>query len=166
MLTICLGQNNDSTSIVSDAEANLKECCPPDESLDSTNPAQDDVDTADKNTAERSMRNHAVDGMNKAVRMLYDIIFDHDAKFYRDLKLPKLDPAEGLDKGILEMRGIIGKLTERPQPTGPQERNVIRKFGHALENICKNVTPFLKIFLAVGVQGSAVNTIPPLYFCD
>jgi hypothetical protein len=156
-LTICLEQNNESASIrVSSAQANLKD---PDEGLDS-NPVQDDVHTSDKNTAKRTTRHNAVERMNKAIRMLYDIISDHDAKFYRDLELPKLDPSEGLYEGILEMRRIIGKLSERSQPTEAPEKTVLSNFGHLLKNICKNGTPFLKIFLAVGVQGSAVITHP------
>jgi hypothetical protein len=110
----------------------------------------------DKDTVEQNPPNGAIDKMNRAIRMLRDVITLHDAQFYRDLELPKIGPAEGLEKSILEMRGVIGRLKGGAQTTEAQETNVLHKLGHTVEKVCENVTPFLKIFLAVAVQGSAV----------
>jgi hypothetical protein len=88
--------------------------------------------------------------------MLKDVITLNDAQFYRDLELPQLNP-ESLDDSIIAMNEMIATLKVGSRQAETQETNILHKFGHILERVCKITTPFIKIFLAVGVQGSAVN---------
>ena len=98
---------------------------------------------------------HAIDRLNKAANLLHGII----AKFKPDEPLPQLQSIKNLEDGITQIGGAIEELLNRAKPTEVREEGPLQAFGHALEKICKNVTPFLKVFLQVGVQGSAVR--PP-----
>jgi hypothetical protein len=141
-----------------------------DESLEFNN-TTNDVHGAHQNAdAEQTRRllvgppNRAIDKMNNAVGLLHHIIAVLNSKVNSDLQLPQLKSIETLDHGILELNRIIEKLSDGAKPA---ETGALGKVGFALENICKVVTPFLKVFLAVGVQGSAVGpasaTANPLY---
>jgi hypothetical protein len=101
----------------------------------------------------------AIGSMNKATRLLYQVINALEKKTDAEPDLRELD-ALTLDQGIQEMRDVIRKLVEARNLGKSAEAldlTPLKKLGHVLESVCKTVAPFVKVFLAVGVHGSAVT---------
>lgn len=102
----------------------------------------------------------AIVKMNKAAALLHHIIAVLSKKSNPGQQLPKLESLKSLDEGVLQMNEIINKLIRKhnlAKDSARTEKGVLSNFANALENIGRHVTPFLKVFLAVSAQCSAVK---------
>jgi hypothetical protein len=102
----------------------------------------------------------ALNRMNKSLGLLSQVISVIDNRI--NIDSPQTSTIESLDQGVEELNKMIGKLiverNESADATG-----ALRSLGCALEKIYKHITPFLKVVLTVGVQGSAVLPIPIVF---
>lgn len=103
----------------------------------------------------------AIEKLNKATMLLFRILSVLGNEWHPDKKLPKLT-RDDLDKAIFDAEVAIQDLIDKNELAKANEgskKGIVHKFGKGIKSFCVNLKPFLKTFLAVAVQGAAVN--PP-----
>jgi hypothetical protein len=103
----------------------------------------------------------AVTKLNKATSLLFRILSVLGDEWHPDAKLPELT-MDDLDKTIVDADAAIQNLidaNDRAKDLADSRKGILHKLGKGAKSICVHLKPFLKTFLAVGVQGSAVNQL-------
>lgn len=99
----------------------------------------------------------AVVKMNQATILLFRIL---SALTDPDADLPKLTKND-LDKSIEDTNNAIQKLIDTNDSTKANDAvktDILHKLGEKAKSICVHVKHFLKTFLSVAIQGSAVRS--------
>ena len=107
----------------------------------------------------------AVTNLNRATTLLFRILYVLSEQWHPDAKLPVLT-MDDMDKSIQAAGAAIQNLldaTDSPTAIEAAKKGIIHKLGSGTKTVCDHVRPFLKTFLAVAVQGSAVRTIMLTY---
>jgi len=101
----------------------------------------------------------AVTKLNRATTLLFRILSVLSDQWHPDAKLPVLT-TDNLDKSIEHTSAAIQKIVDSNDSAKAIEaakKGVVHKLGNGAKSVCVHVKPFLKTFLAVAVQGSAVR---------
>jgi hypothetical protein len=97
-----------------------------------------------------------IKAMNEAVCRLQKVISVFDRTSDPKIDLPILTSKENLDENLRKMEELVASLLKiKLQPH--KVSGVFPELGYVLEAVCRHVTPFLKNFLAVAIQGSPVR---------
>ena len=101
----------------------------------------------------------AVTKLDRATKLLFRILSVLSDQWHPDAKLPVLT-RDSLEKSIEDTRTAIQKIVESNDSAKAIEAaksGVVHKLGNGSKSACVYLKPFLKTFLAVAVQGSAVR---------
>ena len=101
----------------------------------------------------------AVKKLNRATTLLFRILSVLSNQWHPDAKLPVLT-MDDLDKSIEDTSSAIQKIVDSNDSAKAIEaakKGVVHKLGSSAKSVCVHVKLFLKMFLAVAVQGSAVR---------
>jgi len=107
----------------------------------------------------------AVKKLNRATTLLFRVLSVLSDQWQPDANLPVLT-ADDLDKSIEEISAAIQKIMDSNDSQKALEaakKRVVHKLGNGAKSVCVHVKPFLKTFLAVAVQGSAVRLYQVFY---
>ena len=110
-------------------------------------------DTLDSNTKAAMVK------MNRAARLLQNIIAIIHPQRHSPSPLPVLD-LNSLDQSIENMNEAFQKMIdeiEKEEAAGAAAKGIVHATGKGMIKICSYITPFLKVFLTVGVNASAVS---------
>ena len=107
----------------------------------------------------------AVTKLNRATTLLFRILSVLSDQWQPDAKLPVLT-TDDLDKSIEDTSAAIQKIVDSndiEKAIEAAKKGVVHKLGNGAKSVCVHVKPFLKTFLAVAVQGSAVRLYQVFY---
>jgi hypothetical protein len=94
------------------------------------------------------------ESLNKSAQLLYRILAILDPSETDSSPLATLD-ASSFDLIFNETKNTINQIIERQENTAPT-KGVLATVGKGIEKLCSCTGPFIKVFLTVGVRGSAV----------
>ena len=101
----------------------------------------------------------AVKKLNNATTLLFRILSVLGDEWHPDADLPKLTK-DDLEKTIFDADAAIQNLidaNERAKTLEAAKTGIVHKLAKGAKSVCVHLKPFLKTFLSVAVQGSAVN---------
>src|SRR5271168_4869772 len=101
----------------------------------------------------------ARDKLNRSTTLLFRILSVLSDQWHPDAKLPVLT-TDDLDKSIEDTSAAIQKIVDSNDSAKAIEaakKGAVHKLGNSAKSVCVHIKPFLKTFLAVAVQGSAVR---------
>jgi hypothetical protein len=107
----------------------------------------------------------AVKKLNRATTLLFRILSVLSDQWHPDAKLPALT-TDDLDKSIEDTSAAIQKIVDANDSAKAIEaakKGVVHNLGNGAKSLCVHVKPFLKTFLEVAVQGSAVRLYQVFY---
>src|SRR5271155_2416569 len=107
----------------------------------------------------------AVKKLNSATTLLFRILSVLSDQWHPDAKLPVLT-MDHLDKSIEDTSSAIQKIVDSndcEKAIEAAKTGVVHKLGSGAKRVCVHVKPFLKTFLAVAVQASAVRLYQVFY---
>jgi len=103
----------------------------------------------------------AIEKLNKATALLARLVSFLREEWHPDASLPTLD-RDNLDTSIDVASAEIQKLIDRndnAKADDAAKTGSLHTLGKVAESICVNLKPFLKTFLSVAIQGSAVRSL-------
>jgi hypothetical protein len=117
----------------------------------------------DATSEPEGLGNHSQDGlsasvasMNKAAQFLHQILAHLDPSKCNSSPLLTLD-ASSFDLIFNETKTALDQIATQQENSAAAGKGILTK---GFQKLCAYVGPFVKIFLTVGVQGSAVPATP------
>jgi hypothetical protein len=98
----------------------------------------------------------AAEKMNGIAKLLHSLIcmLDPKKRTLRLLPIVNSDPSSIIENTMEALQKIMeDKQAEKTTPQG-----VVSRAAKAIGTVCQKATPFIKVFLSVAVQGSAVSS--------